>query len=88
MREMICIHQGVWIQLHGPRKGEAHGFFGPKYGEIVTVSQCPNFKDSFRVHEYPLDPDGNVTSFSKRWFAVAADISELTEILEAKPELA
>lgn len=63
----ICIHKGLWTQLEGPQSGEQHDF-GPKYGESVTVSQCPHYTDSFAVEEHPYDPCGNITSFNKKWF--------------------
>lgn len=84
MKEMICIHQGPWICVKGRSLGE-HFNNGPKYLEMCLVSDNTKYPYCYVVSGYE-SITGGPCYFNKKWFVDALDISELTEILEQKPE--
>lgn len=55
----------------------------PKFGEIVTVSQCPIFPQNYDVAEYPNGKDGNPQSMRKTRFIPISDIDE-TELVKER----
>lgn len=83
MKKAICVKQGDWRFLI---KGTIENSNSPTYGETVTVSQCPVFKDAYDLAEYPLDSDGNRQSFAKKWFIPTSEIDE-TELAKQREEL-
>lgn len=48
----------------------------PRFGEVVSASQCPVYDDSYDLLEYPKNKLGKMQSFQKKHFAPISDISE------------
>lgn len=58
-----------------------------KEGEIVTVKQCPVYKNNYDVLEYPIDPDtGRLCSYDKCYFILLSDIDETEFIRNYKTQ--
>jgi hypothetical protein len=87
-QKVVCIQKGQWD----------YGF-GPKYNDIVTIEKEGFFKTSpqgepmatkfwLAFEEWTEMRDGYRVGYAAKYFRPVAEISELTEILEAKPELA
>lgn len=77
--KVLCIKNGVW---------SVNGFkdpYGPKFGEIVTATQCPVYKNNYDILEYPLDTDGTPTSYAKKSFIPISNIDE-TEMIKQREE--
>lgn len=54
----------------------------PKYGEIVTASQCDQYKECYDLKEYPINSFGVPQSFRKKRFIPLSDIDEAELIKE------
>jgi len=55
----------------------------PKYGEIVTASQCQVYNECYDLAEYPKDSFGMIQSFKKIRFIPLSDIDE-TELVKER----
>lgn len=65
--KVFCIKQGPW---------SIGGYNGPKYGEILTASQCPVYPDNYDIEEYPVSVNGIEASWAKRHFIPFSSICE------------
>lgn len=78
-QKVICTHPtGMWLGV----------FPGPKNGELVTISKYSDIHKSYvELVEYNFSNVGNdlPDCYAQSWFKPLADISELTEILNAQP---
>ena len=85
-QKIVCVKETAWViseQSH-VKNFKPSQTWGPKYGDIVTVSGF-EFQNSITLLEWPFSEGGRPASFNENRFAPLMDISELTAILESEP---
>lgn len=88
MRKVICIHQGAWPTYDFEGRPIEDTGPNPSYLETVTVIGTMNICNTpcYKLAEYDRDIEGDLIYYEQKYFAIPADITELTEILEQQPE--